>query len=158
MTTGTKVEDTIQSLLQNFDNIVRSKNILPGYATQLGVDHSTTNWLLNLEVSENPIPEGKWKNVDTKIGTSEKVMLETAQKMSLSQAIKKITQMLEEGIFDKLNTCRTIFLEETNAKVESLKFICIRYSNGRLDYCVRTVLCNHVRYGFDYGWFQKKRA
>lgn len=153
-----KIEETIESLLQNFGDIAKAKNIPLYYTTQTGTDPDIEKWLPNAELSQNPTPDGLWKNVDTKNGTSEKTMLKTAQKMSLSQAIKKFTEMLEEGTFDKLETYRIIFLEEMDANGNSLELVCRRSSDGKLSLYVSKVDPVYVWNGSGRAWFEKQNA
>lgn len=152
---GFKTEESISGLLQKFGDMARGKNLPLYYSTPTGTDPDIEKWLPNVEVSQNPIPDGIWKNVDTKNGTSEKEMLKTAQKMSLSQAISKFTKILEEGIFDKLETYRIIFLEETDANGNGLKLVCRRHSDGELCLYVCKVFPGNVWYDSVSAWFEQ---
>lgn len=157
---GFPMEESISNLLQKFGNTARGKNIPLYYSNKTGADPDIEKWLPNAEVSKNPIPDGLWKNVDSIKGTTEKIMLETAQKMSLSQAISKFNKMLEEAIFDKLGTCRIIFLEETKKNVDGscLKLVCDRYSDGRLRLYVDRVSTSFVWIVFERAWFEQQNT
>ncbi len=147
---------SISILLQKFAETVIARNLSLYLENQSGADPDIESWLSNAEVSQNPIPKGKWKNVDKTNGTSEKKMLKTAQKMSLSQAIEQFTQMLKEGIFDKEGTSRIIFLEEKDRDGNSLELICNRYCDDKIDLYIGWV--NHVNV-FDTSncyWFEQQ--
>jgi len=128
---GQKASTGIKLLTDEFVKIARTKNIPLYYDNEYGVDADIFNWLPNAIVTETPPPTGVWKQVDTKNGTNEKTMQETAVKMSLSQAIVKFTEMLKNGDFDKSETHRIIFLTETK-NGNPLKLLCNRLSGGKL--------------------------
>lgn len=144
--------DTIRNLTDNFVSIARQKNIPLNYNNEYGVDGDIFNWLPNATVSTNPFPKGSWNKVDTKNSTTEKVMLETAQIMSLSQAIQCFSQELTNGTFDKLDTYRIIFLEEKNDEGVALELVCGRLSDGELHLCVDRVSPDDAWDGTDSAW------
>jgi hypothetical protein len=113
----------IRSLTDEFVRIAKQKNITLYYNNEYGVDADIFNWLPNAVVTETPPPAGVWKPVDADNGTSVKVMLETAIKMSLTQAIQTFTEMLKNGDFDTKETYRIIFLTETRDG-NPLRLIC----------------------------------
>ncbi len=143
------------SKLEYFGDLARSKNFPLYYDTPTGTDPNIKDWIPNATVSSDPIPKGKWTQVDTKKGTTEEAMRVTAQKMHLSQAIDKHIEELENGTFDELATCRTIFLEENNTVGNALGLVCLRYSDGKLHLYVYEVNPGFVCCAAGYKWFEQ---
>jgi len=143
---------TIKDLIKNFTDTAKEKNITLYYTNEYGVDEDIFGWLPYATVSSDPVPSGNWKNVDTKNGTSEKTMLESAVKMPLAQAIQKFTEMLKNGEFDKLETYRIIFLTETKVEIP-LKLYCSRRPDGKLYLNVDEVYYDSVLRDTGNAWF-----
>lgn len=128
------MQKTIRDLTDNFVSIARKNNLQTStaYDNTHGVDINIFKLLPNAIVSPNPFPKGDWKQVDSKNGTTEKEMLKTAQKMSLSQGIQCFTEELINGTLNKLEFYMVIFIEEKNQEGASLRLFCWRFSGGSL--------------------------
>lgn len=150
-----KLVETIEGKLMNFSTVARCEGIrLYIYNTPSSTDSDIVRWLPHATVSTIPAPQGKWKNVDTKNGTTESEMLKTAIKMSLSHAIDTFTEILTSGVFYKFETYRFIFLEETDADGNCFKLICARVSGGELRMRLLRVCPDNKWHGADLAWFQ----
>lgn len=150
------VIETIEDKLMNFGTIARSKSIPLYFNTPSGTDPDIVKLLPDATVSTIPAPQGKWKNVDTTNGTTEREMLETAMKMSLSQAIDIFNEMLASGVFDKLETYRIIFLKEKDANGNALGLVCDRGTGGELYLCLPQVSPGRSWDDSGGAWFQQK--
>ncbi len=129
----------VRSLTDEFVKIAKEKGITLYYDNEYGVDSDIFAWVPNATISEDELPTGNWKSVDSNNGTTEREMLTTAVKMSLSQAIQYFTKELIAGTFDKKETYRLIFITETDVNGNSLKLWCFRFSDGELNLFVDQV-------------------
>lgn len=84
-------------------------------------------------------------------------MEKSAVKMSRKQAIQKFTEMIRNGEFNKNETYRIIFLNETRNGV-ALGLICARYSDGELYLYVDKVDPGNRWYGADRAWFARNET
>lgn len=83
-------------------------------------------------------------------------MLETAHKMSLSQGIQRFTDELENGCFDKLETSKIIFLNQTKASdKKSLFLLCTRDFDGEINLALIVVDPDYV---WCHAWLTKKKT
>jgi hypothetical protein len=149
---GQKNFIVIRPLTDEFVRIAKQKNITMHHDNEYGVDVDIFNWFPNAIVTETQPPTGVWKSVDIENGTNEKTMSKTAVKMPLAQAIVKFTEMLKNGEFDTLKTCRVIFLTET-VDDSPLMLLCLRDSDGELDLYVDGVYPDNVLHDAGYAWF-----
>lgn len=72
--------------------------------------------------------------------------------MSRKQAIQKFTEMIRNGEFDKNETYRIIFLNETRNGV-ALELVCIRDSGGELSLFIYGVNPDGGWRGAGLAWF-----
>lgn len=161
MTNQVKSNVTIKSLLQKFADVTTSKKhslyyFTIGYSVfKKGIDPNIQDWLPKARVSQNSTPKGSWKNVNTRNSTSSFKMFKTAQKMSLTQAIKKFTEILEEGVFDVYyKRERIIFLEETDIDGNNLQLSCCYDSSYKLYFYISKVDSEIQSIDYDCAWFK----
>lgn len=135
-------ETTIQDKLDNLTKVAEGRGI-----TSIWIDPNITSWLPSATISPEAYPKGTVRMVDTKSGTKEQEMKDSALTMSLSQAIDYFTDMIDEGVFDTEKTYRTIFLDDAHTKDGSpLRLYCFRSSDGTL-----RVIVLRVRPGITWG-------
>jgi hypothetical protein len=149
------IPQTIEGKLMSFGNLARSRGL------SLKIDPDIVNRLT--AVVTNPIPQGKWRWIDNKNGTTEGEMFKTAQKMCLSNAVDVLTKELQNGVFNKYGTHRIIFIKEDSEGV-SLKICCQRYNDNQLSLFIFNVYPDNVWdgdpdnifHGADIEWFEKQ--
>lgn len=141
--------NTIQALLDAFVLEVKKQNIPLYY--EKGVDPEILNWLPEAKVIKNLAPKGDFISIKNK--KNERVMLETALKLPLSQAIEKMTKAVRNLYFNK-NSWIVIFLTDTLRDGTPLKLTCECTREGEL--CLkldRVHLNNDWRLTSDFRWF-----
>lgn len=121
----------IKAISQDIKSACQEKNIPNYYTNEYGMDEDVINWHPDTESIDAIETDGKFEPVDTENGTTEEAMLKTAVKMSRKQAGKKFAEMIRNGEFDKNETYRIIFLNETRNGVP-LELFCLRFSDGEL--------------------------
>ena len=142
--------------LASFKAAYQAKNIVSYYDNELGADRDIIKWHPDTESIDEVNIDGGFTAVDTTNGTTEAEMLKTAVKMSRKQAIAKLKKMVQDGEFDKNETYRIIFLNETKNGTP-LKLICYRGSDGKLDLHVSEVYPVNGWYGAAYAWFSSNK-
>lgn len=151
------IPETIFTKRQRFESIARLKDFPLYYEHKTSTDDDIYKSLPNATVSATSPPKGTWKLVHTKNGTTEKTMLQTAQKMCWSHAFDVFIQELENGTFDTLGTYRIIFLEETDSNGNALGLVCGCNSNGELvTPYVSKVDPENFWEGADDAWFEQQ--
>ena len=158
--TGTSVTKQImiiKQLIKNFTDACKEKGYTMYYNNECGVDKDIFDWMPDAEVTDTKIPTGDFTKVDTKNGITEEVMFKTAITLDLSQAIIKFTEMIKDGGFDKSETYRIIFLNETRNGVP-LELVCDRNSGGMLVLHVREVLPDRRWGDADDAWFSSNET
>lgn len=143
---------TIKQLIKEFTDAVKEKGYTLFYDNEHGVAFNTSDLLPDVKVSDTKIPTGTFKQVDTENGTTESEMLKTAIKLDLAQAIKKFTEMVRNGEFDKNGTYRIIFLNESRDGVP-LKLTCNRFYDGELGLSVHKVHPHPIWFDAGDAWF-----
>lgn len=138
-------DNPIRDLIEEF-NILEQNTIyfklFHIYKGNTNIGYDILNRFPNITVSVDPIPVGVWKPVSC---LNEHEMLRSAQKMPLSNAIKKMTELHRLGIFDTMSepSYRIIFLEELDENGNEMKLFCGRESSGDIFMCaygVRNVI------------------
>ena len=142
--------------LASFKAAYQAKNIVSYYDNELGADRDIIKWHPDTESIDEVNIDGGFTAVDTTNGTTEAEMLKTAVKMSRKQAIAKLKKMVQDGEFDKNETYRIIFLNETKNGTP-LELVCYRRSDGRLNLCVRGVSPDSRWNDADNAWFSSNK-
>ena len=142
--------------LASFKAAYQAKNIVSYYDNELGADRDIIKWHPDTESIDEVNIDGGFTAVDTTNGTTEAEMLKTAVKMSRKQAIAKLKKMVQDGEFDKNETYRIIFLNETKNGTP-LKLICGRHSDGELGLYVYEVHPDHRWNGAGRAWFSSNK-
>jgi hypothetical protein len=126
---------TIRAQTDHFESIARAQGM-----TNISIGGDIFTYLPDAIAGGDKAPRGTFTPVDTVSGTKESDMQETAQKMSLSQAIQYYTDELEAGTFDT-DTYRIIFLTDVRASDgKELGLPCFRSSGGLLHLGVGEVI------------------
>ena len=143
---------TIKTLIKKFTDKAKEKGITLYYDNEYKVDADIFNWLPDAVVVEGPIPPTSITPLP-KEGMTEGVMLQTALRIPLSQAIQKMTEELANGYFDERNKVLIIYLTDTKDGVP-LGLIGGCHGGGELNLGVNRVFtdCQWVLDGFQFGF------
>jgi hypothetical protein len=142
----------MKSTVSKIGDAIKTKNIPSYYDNEYGIYMNVINWHPDTASIDEPNIDGKFVFVDTKNGTTEAEMRQSAVKMSRKQAGAKFAQMILDGEFDKNQTYRNIFLNETRGGVP-LELLCGRLSGGRLYLYVSEVNPGRRCFDVGYAWF-----